>query len=75
MRFRDRLRNWYEGTFEPYSSADHENGQHLIGGGYPQRHWTARIARSVVEFCCAYWRWILSAVLVPIAVAWMFQAK
>lgn len=61
---KDRIRKWYEGTFEPYEN-DPNSGVFFVGGNY-RRHWTAEAARAVVAFWLAHWQWTIGNIIAVI---------
>lgn len=66
-----RIKDWYEGEFEVYENDP--NSQVVIIGGDYKRHWTARIARVVVEFYLDHWKWLwaFSMSVVGLYLAWL----
>ena len=60
-KIRDGIVRWYEGVFEPY--ANDPNSSAIIMGGDYRRHWTAHVARALVRFWLAHWKWIVTTVI------------
>jgi len=61
------IERWYDGRFVPH---DNPPGSAVVflGGTY-ERHWTARVARVLIEFYLQHWQWIIGiAVLISIAI-------
>jgi len=52
----ERIREWYEGKFILHEN-DPGSGVVIIGGYY-ERHWTATIARVLVQFYSEHWKWL-----------------
>lgn len=50
------IKKWYEGEFVEYEN-DPNSLVVMIGGDY-KRHWTAEIARRLVAFYLAHWKWL-----------------
>lgn len=51
-----KIQKWYEGKFTPYEN-DPNSRVFVMGWSY-ERHWTARIARVLVDFYLREWKWI-----------------
>ncbi|MCK3776685.1 hypothetical protein MZK49_08060 [Ensifer sesbaniae] len=56
-----RAADWYEGKYVSYENDPHSRV--FIVGGYYERHWTARVARTLVEFWLAHWQWTIGTML------------
>ena len=68
----ERIKRWYEGEFVVYEN-DPASDMMIIGGDY-QRHWSARLVRSIVEFHRREWKTMASIYLaVVMAVAAVMQ--
>jgi len=52
------IKNWYCGTPKAYEN-DRDDSLQIIGM-YVEYHWTAKIARLLVQFYLAHWQWIWS---------------
>ena len=61
MTLRKLIENWYEGEFIPYENDPYDSVV-IIGGTY-KRHWTARIARTLVKFWLNHWQWIIGTAI------------
>jgi len=65
-RIIERVKGWYVGRWIPFEND--LNDSIIIAGGDYERHWTARVARVVTEFCIREWKFIVMT-LVAIALA------
>ncbi|MDF1831805.1 MAG: hypothetical protein P1U52_05590 [Porticoccaceae bacterium] len=52
----DKIRKWYEGKWVAYENPPNSSVV-IIGGDY-ERHWTASVARVLVTFYLAHWKWL-----------------
>ena len=52
----EKVRKWYEGKWVPYENPPGSQVE-LIGGEY-EHHWTADVARALVTFYLAHWKWL-----------------
>jgi hypothetical protein len=62
------IKSWWEGEFQPFENDD--NSRFLLIGGVYNRHWTSRIARSIVAFLKVEWKWLFGAAM-AIAGLWL----
>ena len=62
----EKIQQWYEGEYVVYESDPH-SPVIFIGGDY-RRHWTAAVARVLVEFWLAHWKWIIGSLIAIAAV-------
>ena len=69
LKMKQAIQRWYEGTYVPHENQPHSSLQFM--GGYQKRHWTARCARAVIDFCMSEWKWVIGTI---IAVAGMIIA-
>lgn len=53
---KEKIRKWYEGRWVPYENPPGSQ-VHIFGGEY-ERHWTASVARVLVTFYLAHWKWL-----------------
>lgn len=55
------LKKWYEGEYVPHKN---KPGSHVVifGGSY-KRHWTAALARILVEFWVGNWRFLITTAI------------
>lgn len=53
-----KIKAWYEGKYIPYENSP--DSPIFFFGGTDKRHWTARIARILVEFYLEHWKWLWS---------------
>jgi hypothetical protein len=70
VSMKEKIRKWYEGEFIPYENAP--DSTVLFVGGDHKRHWTAKLARWVIEFYMREWKWTLGAVATVIG-AFVFK--
>jgi hypothetical protein len=61
MSMRDVIENWYEGEFVPYKNGSND-AVAFIGGTY-KRHWTAKVARTLMRFWLNHWQWTIGTAL------------
>ena len=54
-----RIHKWYEGEYVPFKN-DSDSMLVILDGDY-KRHWTARVARVLVEFWMKHWQWMITA--------------
>lgn len=59
-----KIAEWYEGRWVPYENPP--GSQVIFFGGNHERHWTARVARILVEFWLAHWQWTIGFALAVI---------
>ena len=57
VSLRAKLRRWYEGELEPTGN-DHVVIMHF------ERHWSSRIAHTLVDFYLKEWKWIWGTLIV-----------
>lgn len=62
----EAIRKWYVGKFAPYQN-DPNSMLVFLGGNY-HRHWTADVARVLVEFWLAHWKWIFGSMIAVAAI-------
>ena len=62
-----KIRNWYEGEIIP--DANDPNSSVVFIGWHTERHWTAKIARAVVEFYLREWKWIFGTLIAVASLA------
>lgn len=55
------VKRWWEGTFVLYDNPPN-SAAFFVGGNY-RRHWTARVARAVVGFLRAEWKWVVGVII------------
>jgi hypothetical protein len=58
------IKRWYQGELRPIDPTS----PIVVIGGF-KRHWTAKLARRCVRFWYDNWKWVIAAVIVPIAIA------
>lgn len=62
----ERIRRWWVGEFIPYEN-DPRSELVFVGGRF-KRHWTARLARWVVELYRREWKWLLAFAVTVVSV-------
>ena len=56
MSLRTKLRRWYDGEFVP---PDNPPGSYVVFlTGHYKRHWSSRVAHTLVDFYFKEWKWI-----------------
>lgn len=51
-----KIKNWYQGEYKAY---DNDPDSNIIRhGGKMEKHWTAKVANSLVKFYLEHWKWI-----------------
>jgi len=66
-----RIKQWYAGKIiDVPKDPEMERFLSTFPSFYVQRHWTANVARALVGFYLAYWKWIWTALIAtPAALA------
>lgn len=63
-RVRESVSSWWNGRYVPYENGPSDSV--IIIGGHREWHWTAKVARSVVFFAQAEWKWVVGTTLAVI---------
>ena len=50
-----KIKKWWDGEYIPYDN--HPSSQVFIIGGFVHRHWTSKVAHSIVDFLGREWKW------------------
>jgi hypothetical protein len=56
------IKRWYEGEAK-MTEGIYGNGLTLAPMPYTEYHWTARLARSFVQFYLDHWKWLWGAAI------------
>ena len=54
VRVWDKIKDWYHGKFRLFES-DPDSDIVIVGGDF-DKHWTARLAKRLVDFWLAHWQ-------------------
>lgn len=65
MRFlnaaRSKVENWYRGEDDPVTT-NHDDSLVVLGPRF-RRHWTAKLARTLIEFYLLHWKWCIGTAI------------
>lgn len=67
MSIRAAIKKWWDGTTRPYENPP--NSSLVFIGFTTEWHWSARIARWLVAFWKAEWKWIVGTMMAMIGLA------
>lgn len=56
------IKRWYEGEAK-MTEAEVGPNHMFIPAAYTEYHWTARVARAVVQFYLTHWKWLWGAAI------------
>ena len=62
------IRNWWRGRYHPPELTQSEDVI-VVGGGYYERPWLARVLLPVWGWLAADWRWTISIALTVVGIA------
>ncbi len=60
-RFKSAVKAWYRGEF--VTDPAYDDGSIVVIGGHHKRHWTAKLARAIIDFLSKEWKWVIGTII------------
>lgn len=70
MSIIDKIKAWYAGKYVP--PKNNPNSDLVFINGHYERHWTASLARVIIEFYLREWRWFWGILVAIVSVCITF---